>query len=302
MDLVVTRQKNVVKFTLDKYTPILGKILFDLSIEFYSRSSFKLDPAWRIAPAPSLAHHQPLITDDLVDSLRAGSVTSVHGIQRFIGENKIELSDGTILEDVDTVILCTGYMPDFSVTPDFDPLSPTSTDESFTKAGLKTPPLAHLYQNMFPPRYADSLAYFNYLALTDGALTAIDLASMALAQIWNGNSPLPSVAEMEAAVKTHHKWVRKQGNGINVYTGIVRPGPWYAFLNEAAGTGVDEYLGYGLKGWKFQFNDWKLCSLMMKGVMTPHMYRLFDMGKRRPWDGAREAIIKSNEHAKIFRK
>lgn len=31
--------------------------------------------------------------------------------------------------------------------------------------------------------------------------------------------------------------------------------------------------------------------------MTPYMYRVFD-GKRKKWDGAREAIFAANENAK----
>jgi dimethylaniline monooxygenase (N-oxide forming) len=80
----------------------------------------------------------------------------------------------------------------------------------------------------------------------------------------------------------------------------VRPGPWYTFLNSAAGTGVDENLGYGLKGWKFWMREGKLSNLMMRGVMTPYMYRVFD-GRRRKWEGARDAIVAANEDAKKYR-
>ncbi|KAK0128020.1 hypothetical protein ONS95_000009 [Cadophora gregata] len=290
LDLVVTRQKNVIKFVLDRYLTSVARFLFDWTIERYSKQAFKLDPAWRLSPAPSLANHQPVICDGLVDSLWAKEATSVHGLKRFISEDKVELLDGTTLE-IDTVILCTGYQPDFSITPDFNPLD----SEKGNTAGINATPLARLYQNIFPPKYADSLAIINYIALADGAITISDLVGMALPQIWNGNSPLPSLSTMNASIDKHHEWVRALGRDDSVYTGIVRPGPWFAFLNSAAGTRVDEMLGYGWEGWKFWVRERRLCGLLMRGVMTPFMYRVFEGGKRKVWRGAREAVVHANE-------
>jgi dimethylaniline monooxygenase (N-oxide forming) len=88
--------------------------------------------------------------------------------------------------------------------------------------------------------------------------------------------------------------VKSLARGDSVYCGIVRPGPWYKFLNSAAGTGVDKNLRYGWEGWKIWWQERKLSNLMMRGVMTPYMHRVFD-GRRKNWDGAREAIIASNE-------
>ncbi|KAG4433196.1 hypothetical protein IFR05_011331 [Cadophora sp. M221] len=121
---------------------------------------------------------------------------------------------------------------------------------------------------------------------------------MALSQIWNGNPPLPPPETINISINNHHAWVRGLGTskGDSVVTGIVRPGPWYAFLNRAAGTGVDEKLGYELQGWKFWVEERKLSGLMMRGVMTPFMYRLFDERRKR-WEGAREAILHANELA-----
>ncbi|EKD14955.1 dimethylaniline monooxygenase 2 [Drepanopeziza brunnea f. sp. 'multigermtubi' MB_m1] len=292
LDFVITRQKNVVKFALDRYIPALSRWLFDLTIEKYSRQSFKLDPAWRLSPAPSLAKHQPLITDNLVSSLWAKDIISVHGLRRFIGDGEVELTDGTALH-VDAVILCTGYEPDFSIMPEFSPL------DTSKRAGIYKAPLARLYQNIFPPQYADSLAYLNYFALTDGVMKVSDLATMALAQIWKGSYQLPPRDKMNAEIDRHHEWVRALGQGDSVYTGLVRPGPWYAFLDSAAGTGVDEHLGYGLNGWRFWWRERHLCNLMMRGVMTPFMYRFFE-GRRKRWGGARKAIVHANEWAKAY--
>ncbi|KAE8442765.1 hypothetical protein EG329_002853 [Mollisiaceae sp. DMI_Dod_QoI] len=316
LDLVINRQLNLAKFFLDKHFSRLSRWMFDYTIEGHSKKAFpNLDPSWRLSPAPSLANHQPVISDNLVNSLREQKITSVQGIKRFLGEKEVELSDGTKLE-IDTVIFCTGYEPDFSLFRDYDPFAPTSTNNiSSDKPDLdlqtQEPRLAHLYQNIFPPSYASSLAFFNYAALTDGALTVIDLVSMALSQIWKPTNPypLPSPSSMAQSIAAHHVWVRSlTRNGEDtVYTGIVRPAPYYNFLNEAAGTGVDDFLGYGRKGWAFWWRDRKMRGLMMTGVMTPFMYRFFEVegregreGRKR-WEGAREAILHANELAKAYK-
>jgi dimethylaniline monooxygenase (N-oxide forming) len=64
----------------------------------------------------------------------------------------------------------------------------------------------------------------NYVALTDGAITVIDVAAMAIAQIWKGGFALPSEHEMNAEINKHHEWVRSLARDDSVYTGIVRSG------------------------------------------------------------------------------
>lgn len=64
---------------------------------------------------------------------------------------------------------------------------------------------------------------------------------------------------------------------------------WTAWADRTAGTGVNEYLGWGWKGWKFWFQEPRFCSLLMGGIYSPHIYRYFD-GKRKKWGGARAEI------------
>ena len=68
------------------------------------------------------------------------------------------------------------------------------------------------------------------------------------------------------------------------------------WLNNAAGNGVNEHLGWGWAGWKFWLGNRRLHKLIMDGVMTPATYRLFEgrEGGRKRWDGAEEAIYKAN--------
>jgi len=46
-------------------------------------------------------------------------------------------------------------------------------------------------------------------------------------------------------------------------------------LNQVAGNGVNEALGWGWKGWEFWWKERELWSFVMDGVNTPFIYRLF---------------------------
>lgn len=78
---------------------------------------------------------------------------------------------------------------------------------------------------------------------------AYDLASMAVAQVWKGASELPSREEMELHVDNHHKWVCGPADRGSVFPTIVRSYEWMQWVNKTAGTGMDENLGYGPRGW-----------------------------------------------------
>lgn len=151
-------------------------------------------------------------------------MASVHGLHRFIDEKTVELPDGTTLA-MDAVIFYTGYEPDFSLTTSFDQVVSTAQTAPGPKNSYQGPPPARLYQKKFSPNYADSLAFVNYVASTDGATTVIDLAAMTIAQIWKGTYKLFSEHKMNSATGKHHEWVKSLARGDSVYCGIVRPKP-----------------------------------------------------------------------------
>ncbi|KAL3485874.1 flavin-binding monooxygenase-like-domain-containing protein [Aspergillus germanicus] len=119
-----------------------------------------------------------------------------------------------------------------------------------------------------------------------------DLASMALAQVWSGNSPLPPVEEMRAQVDAHYEWILSRARQGSVHPDLVRTPEWYRWVNEAAGTGVYEKLGYGVEGWRFWVGDRAWCNTLMYRIWSPHAYRLFDTGRRKRWDGAKQEILR----------
>ncbi|MCJ1289807.1 hypothetical protein MMC34_001340 [Xylographa carneopallida] len=291
LDLKFPRRLLAIKNILARFVPTVSQWLFDREVRALTTSVYTLDPSWRIHPPPTIVSHQPTITDTLIPCLHAGSITSVHGIHRFRSAKAIELLDGSILTDIDAVVLCAGYQPRLDLMPDHNPTASPQTRAFVQKTGYNGPPLARLYQNIFPPAHASSVAYLNYNSLTEGAVPVGDLCAMAVAGVWSRAHRLPAPAAMDAHIDAHHAWVAALATNDTVYAAIVNEGPWLSFLNDAAGTRVNEHLGYGWRGWAFWISDWRFCNLCMGGVLSAHVYRLWGRGR---WEGARGAVEKAN--------
>lgn len=258
--------------------------------------AFSVRPEWGFSPAPSLKHSIPVISDNLVDALESGAIQSVAGLSKVIGANEVELSDGTRLT-IDSIIFCTGYHPNYSIVEGFDPTEKTSVNWA-NAPGSNGKPLPRLYRNIFSLEHPESLAFMGAVAFASPAFQVYDLASMAVAQVWKGTSPLPSRKTMEETVDEHHAWICQLAKHGPVIPGLVKAGDWMRWANDAAGTGVNELLGYGLKGWSFWLTNRRLCNLLMGGIYSPHIYRVFE-GKRRKWDGATAEIERVNRALKM---
>jgi dimethylaniline monooxygenase (N-oxide forming) len=236
-----------------------------------------------------------MVSDTLVPLLETGAVEPVAGIREIRDAKTVELEDGTLISP-DCIILCTGYERNKVVS------SPVETSGELE--------LSRLYQNIFHPKYADSLAYMNFWHLGTGICEVADLMSMAIAQVFSNRFILPPEPSRNHQIDQHHAFVHALAAGETgpvskmAAEKVVDEGLWRYFLHEAAGTQVNDMLGYRWQGWKFWWSQRTLCNLLMGGVDTPHVYRLFDgrEGSRMKWEGAREAIKKVNEQVAAFSK
>ncbi|KAH6888404.1 flavin monooxygenase-like protein [Thelonectria olida] len=282
-------------FWVAKYLPSVHRRMFDAFFSWVLNVSWgKLDPQWRLDRNPYYATtiSGMVINDHLIPALRDGSVTSTAGVRKVIGPRSVELADGTVLEDIDTIIACTGYD---------NPLQAFDGIVNRTKTHPDVPPIPDLYQGIFPIQHADSLAVLNHVIVMDSPVTCRELASLAIAQIWAGKSHLPPVEEMEAQIRRRQAWFTDLTleTPLPVHEGTTEPHEWLRWVNDMAGTGVYEYLGWTTHGIWFFLREPKLCNLLSWGVNTPHMYRLFETGKRKAWDGAREAVERVNYLSKV---
>lgn len=279
--------------SMEIYSPKLAEYITNKMLTKMQNEAFTLKSEWRLCPAPSIRHAVPIVSDNLVQNFADSVVTSVRPLSKVIRGTTIELDDGTNL-DVDSIIWCTGYKMDFSfMDKSVDPTRNTTPRWTNSK-GSRGKPLPRLYRNMISLDHPDSLAFLGCIAFATGAFPLYDLATMALGQIWTGNSPLPSAEEMEKSVERQHDWICQTAEDGPALPSWVKQGEWNAWANEAAGTGIAENLGWGVKGWSLWWSDREWYKMLVDGIYSPHLLRVFD-GKRKKWNGAREAIEKANQ-------
>ncbi|KAI0149573.1 FAD/NAD(P)-binding domain-containing protein [Xylariaceae sp. FL1272] len=278
----------------------------------------------------------PAVQDDFVSALQSQRVTPTPGFKAFAGADKVLLDDGSIIR-VDAVVFCTGYALDFSIMPELEmdgccglPLR-TAADvcKSQTRRNEKTvtdmvkeePSLPRLYQMLFPPRWASSVAVLSWMSALETAWCVCELAATAVSQVWAADtarkanagefhpprSPsykkparLPAESEMNAAVDRYHAWWRRgRARESAAHPSLIQPYSFYRFLHEAAGTGMYDHVGHSwsLRNWILWCKDGELHKFLTKGPATAHAWRVFDTNPtgipgcgRCVWPEARRAM------------
>ena len=279
--------------------------MIDTLIRTMSKKGFPNPPAslgsLATTAAPSVAVAPPLIASELYPHFESGFCEGVPEVKRITGPKSIELKDGRILEDIDAIVYCTGYHAFIPV--DLEP----SEHNPYPYPGA----LPNLYRNTFPlhenPDIRNSLAFLGQVAIAFPGFAQHEAISICTSQIWKGNSSLPSLPDMQKWCQDYRKWredmTRQYNAQSTFYTFFVPMGEHMAWIDSCAGFGMRQHFGLGsrwtnLRAWKFWWNDRELYNLCLSGLTTPAMFRLFDEGKRKAWDGAREQIFIDNERVK----
>lgn len=291
-DLLITLRRRHLSQTFVRYFPRLSQWMADKTVNWFTRKMWpNLDPAWRFTPFPSITLNLPKSFELVMPYLQDGQLTSLHGLSRFTGPKSVEFGDGTVLDDIDAVVLCTGYSADW--TP-IAPLIQTSLPSK--SPAYKGATLYRLYMNMFPPEYADSMAVLTYSAFgKNNGFSFGSVIAWAVSNVWRGVERLPARSEMDAHIDRHQEWIASRWEmDPATDTSAVKQWEFARWLHRAAGTGV-ENLGWGWKGWMFWLRDRKMCGLMNDGVDTAHALAYFETGRRPAWEGAGEAIVRINE-------
>ena len=74
------------------------------------------------------------------------------------------------------------------------------------------------------------------------------------------------------------------------------------WLDKTGGFGIRKHFGFverwtNLDSWSLWWNDRKLYYKCLNGLTSPALFRLFDEGKRKAWNGARKQIFIDDERA-----
>ncbi|KAK5723057.1 hypothetical protein LTR17_014018 [Elasticomyces elasticus] len=288
---------------------VLETLFPKLAVKFTDnwKKHFDLDPQWRInTPPPSLAKQNPTVSDTLYPALRSGQIISTHAPKRVAGPRSIEMEDGTMLDEVDSVIFCTGYRLDLSYLGRYDPTLMSAEGVNPPQYDYNAP---RLYQNILSHEHPESLALIGMALIFFPGFVMADMNSMALAQLWKRHELMPSNLEMQEQYAKHRAW-RARINALPNTPGKgpqplqVETGAHIQWVQQIVGTKLDQHLSYtSAAAWRLWWQDRALSKLLMDGIYSPHAYRLFDSeGRRKKWDGAREAILKVNEDNKRRKK
>lgn len=296
-DIMLSPTVSSIMWRIEKSFPSLFGWIMDTAITSNFKAIWGENKAeWRFSPSPSIGEgfHTIMCNDDLIPLVKDGKITSTWGVKRIVGPRAVEVDDGSVIDDVDAIIACLGYDADISM------LSEALT---FVDAPGDAAPLPNLYQNIFPPEHSDSVAIMSNVHLNGPQIPGRELTAMAVAQIWSGNSSLPSKPAMDAWVVQHQEWLWKriaQAHGL--HRGDVLAIDWMKFVHNAAGTAMYDHIGWCWNAWKLWWNDSKLYKALAHGPATSHAFRLFETGKRDAWDGARQAILDVNAEVSTLRE
>lgn len=281
-------------YWLSRWLPSVHRWAFHHVFDASSKSSWgKLDPSWKFDYEYRYATNIAtlVLSDGLIPALRDGTIIPVPYIKQVVGPRSVQLTDDSIIDDVDCIIACTGYESSMKNICDAVPYSKPAPDIQ---------ELPHLYQNVFPVGLADSLAFLCHSAFMENVVICRELAAMAVAQIWAGKSTLPSKEEMERQIQGHLEWYAKRCRDnapLSQLEGVIEPDSWQRWVHEKAGTGMYEKLGWTLEGVKFSLLNPRLYWQLAYGVGSPHLFRLFETGKRKAWPGALDAIQTTNRES-----
>lgn len=231
--------------------------------------------------------------DQLYPLLKEGCAEPVPEIRKVLGPRSVSLRDGRVLDDLDAIIFCTGYHMDIPFLGDYNP---------YSVAGA--PPA--LYRNIFPlhPDHSirGSLAFIGHAIIPFPGFIMHELVAMSIAQVWLGVSPLPSLPTMERWHQMRLNWrnslLAKQKIKSTHYPGLLPEAEHIKWLDETAGTGIFAHFGwrswFSLRACVFRLKHRELYGLCRTGLFTPAIWRLFDMGKRKPWECAVSQILEDN--------
>ena len=282
------------------WIPSIWDWLLNSKLGKMSKKAYPDQPKkWNLDPAPTVSITPPLIATAVYPFLESGFAEPVSAVQKISGPRSVQLADGRVLNEVDTIIYCTGYESAVPFAPkEYNPYP--IADEA-----------PALYRNIFPlhhdPAVRNSLAFIGQGGIPFPGFVQFELQIWSVSQIWQQKAHLPSLPKMQKFHAGHMAWrqnaVRKSKSDSRFVAPIVRMPDQFEWLDKTAGTGVFTHFSWwSWRSWRFWWTDRKFYNLVKDGLLSPTVWRLFDVGGRKAWAGAREQIVKDNEFAKMRRE
>uniref|UniRef100_A0A914CUQ2 Flavin-containing monooxygenase n=1 Tax=Acrobeloides nanus TaxID=290746 RepID=A0A914CUQ2_9BILA len=232
----------------------------------FDHGRFGLRPAHRILEA------HVTVNDELPNRIISGTVVVKPNILKF-GERSVVFDDGTVAENVDTVIFATGYSFDFPLL------------EKGKLIEVKNNRVT-LYKLMFPPELAprNSLAIIGLIQPTGSIMPISEMQSRVFCASLAGEATLPSQEEMwKSALRSNlansKRFLDRQRHTIQVY--------YVTYMDQLA-----KLIKVKPNIKKYVLTDNQLARKLIFHGLVPYQYRL---DGPHCWHGAREAILHMEE-------
>nr|XP_054755850.1 flavin-containing monooxygenase 5-like [Lytechinus pictus] len=222
-----------------------------------------------IRPDHSVLGQQVTINEVLPTCIANGSVIIKPDVKRFTPTGVV-FKDGTI-EDLDAVILATGYVFKF----------PFLQDSVVTVEKNKLP----LYKYVFPMNLQHAtIAFVGYIKPAGSVIPISELQARWAARVFKGLAKLPSTEAMKADMVSKEKAMSKRFISSQRHTLQV---DFIKYMDDVA-------IEFGVKPdfGKMLLRDPILAMKCVSGPFTPYQYRLVGPGQ---WSGARNAIMTISE-------
>ncbi|GMR45239.1 hypothetical protein PMAYCL1PPCAC_15434, partial [Pristionchus mayeri] len=223
---------------------------------------------YRLQPKHGVFGAHPTVNDELPNRIAAGTVRVKPQITRFT-QRGIEFEDGTKVDEVDTVILATGYSFEFPVL------------ERGELVKVKDN-VVDLFEYVFPLSCEhDTLGIIGLIQPLGCIMPIAEMQARVFLDVLAGRSKLPSMEERKAIVQAKHKemdcrYVKSRRHTIQV--------DYIPYMDELA-----EYIGCSPPNWFTYLPSDPIMAL--HSLFAPVAAYFYRIRGPHPWPGARQAIL-----------
>lgn len=234
-------------------------------VEFVANMRFNHD-LYGMKCRHRLFNQHPMVNDDLANRIASGTVVMKPNIREFT-ETGVVFEDGTVAENLDEVILCTGYSIGF---PALEKGLINVDDNRLT-----------LYKLMYPPSLKHpTLAVIGLIQPWGAIMPISEMQARLHCEVVLKKVCLPDPDGMTKAAEQYHHYMRDRYGSSRRHTIQVDYLPYMDDLST--------FIGAKPRVTKYIFKDPKLFRQLAFGPAAPYQFRLEGP---HAWSGARDALM-----------
>ncbi|XP_040263057.1 dimethylaniline monooxygenase [N-oxide-forming] 2-like [Bufo bufo] len=209
---------------------------------------------------------EPLVNEELPSRILSGSIMIKSHVERFT-ETAVHFADGSVVDNLDVVLLATGYDYSFPFL-----------DESIVK---KEDSKGSLYKKIIPLGIEKpTIAFIAFILPVGPTMVVAELQSRWAIKLFKGLHKLPDSEGIEKEMLKDEQLRKKM---FATAENNFRRTDYITYLDDIASD-----IGVKLNIWKLFLTDPVLAWKVVFGPCNSYQFRLTGPGK---WDGAREAIF-----------